>query len=48
MLGYIKFRPDFEKALGLLLKELSSLYDVIYKQIDKIRTFKRDVAIKTM
>ena len=43
----IKYKVDFEKALGQLPNKLSELYDIIYSQIDHTETHGRDVATKT-
>ena len=47
-LQHIKFRQDFEKALGQLPSKLSGLYDIIYSQIDMTESHGRDIAIKTL
>ena len=46
-LSRIKFRPDFENALGQLPTQLFGLYDIIYTQIDKTESYGRSAAIKT-
>ncbi len=47
-LSRIKFKPDFEEALGCLPFKLSGLYDIIHVQIDQTQTHGRDMAIKTL
>ena len=47
-LQQIKFRPDFEKALGQLPSKLSSLYDIVHSQIDMTESYGRGTAIKTL
>ena len=47
-LQQIKFRPDFERALGQLPSKLSGLYDIVHSQIDKTGSYGRDTAIRTL
>ena len=47
-LQQIKFRSDFERALGQLPSKLSDLYDMIHRQIDMTESYGRDTAIKTL
>ncbi|KAL8792738.1 MAG: hypothetical protein Q9195_004625 [Heterodermia aff. obscurata] len=44
----IKFRPDFEKALGQLPSKLSGLYDIVHSQIEETESYGRDTAIKAL
>ena len=48
MLRRIKFKPDFEKALGQLPQSLSALYDKIHERIEKTETNGRRVAVATL
>ena len=45
---YIKYKPDFEKALGRLPARLSDLYDVVHAQINQAESLGRDVATHTL
>ena len=47
-LQQIKFRPDFEKALGQLPSKLSGLYDIVHSQIGMTESYGREIAIKTL
>ena len=47
-LQQIKFRPDFEKALGQLPSKLSALYDIVHSQIGMTESYGREIAIKTL
>ena len=46
-LKQIKFRPDFENALGRLPPKLSGLYDIIHSQIKSVETHARSTAMMT-
>ncbi|KIW11611.1 hypothetical protein PV08_10913 [Exophiala spinifera] len=48
VLRRIKFKPDFEKALGQLPESLSALYDTIHARIEKTETNGRRVAVATL
>lgn len=47
-LQQIKFRPDFEKALGQLPSKFSGLYDIVHSQIDMTESYGREIAIRTL
>ena len=47
-LQHIKFKPDFEMALGRLPPKLSDLYDIVLTQIEKSEQYGREVATKTL
>lgn len=48
-LQQIKYKPDFEQALGRLPSKLSDLYDIVHSQIiEETGFYGRSVAVKTL
>ena len=47
-LQHIKYKPDFERALGRLPSKLSDLYDIVLTQIEETEQYGREVATKTL
>ena len=47
-LQQIKFRPDFEEALGQLPSKLSELYEIIHSEIARTPTYGRHVATNAL